>query len=82
MYQQRLEEYRDIQAAMKEMQRQHEADVAALAAMEDQNKKAKVIEGRLEQQQIQVSRPDCHVSLLRLAGEAGAAAHRGGPTGG
>ncbi len=54
MYQQRLEEQRDVQASLKEMARQHEADMQQIASMEEQAKKAKIIEGRLEQYQLQV----------------------------
>jgi hypothetical protein len=54
MFTQKMEEFRDMQATLKEMTHQHDADLALIASMEEQNKKAKINESRLEQLQLQV----------------------------
>ncbi len=55
MYMQRLEEHRDQQATIKEMERQREVDLAQMAAMTDKIKHVTTVEARLTQYQTQVT---------------------------
>lgn len=48
---QRLEELRDVQAEMKQMTRQREADLAQMAVLEEQARRTKTVEARIEQLQ-------------------------------